>query len=107
MKNQLWMRLVGAVAVSIIAATTIAGCSATRSSESTGEYVDSAAITSKVKTALLNDSGLKSFQIGVETFKDDVQLSGFVSSDQIKAHAGAVAASVPGVISVRNNLIVR
>jgi osmotically-inducible protein OsmY len=64
-------------------------------------------ITSKVKAALLDDSGLKSFNIGVETYKETVQLSGFVSTDQVKARATQVAAGVPGVKSVRNNLIVK
>jgi osmotically-inducible protein OsmY len=107
MKKPFSMRLAGALAVALVAATTIAACSSTRTNESTGEYVDSSAITSKVKTALLNDSGLKSFNIGVETFKDRVQLSGFVSSDSVKANAGQVAAAVPGVASVQNNLVVK
>lgn len=104
MQKALWMRLV----VALVAALTIAACtSSTRTTESTGEYVDDAAITSKVKTALLSDSGLKSFNIGVETYKNVVQLSGFVNSDQVKAHAGQVAAGVPGVKSVRNDLVVK
>lgn len=103
MKKALWMPLVAALA----AAMPIAACSSSSTSESTGEYVDDAAITSKVKAALLSDSGLKSFAIGVETYKDVVQLSGFVNSDQVKAHAGDVAAGVAGVRSVRNNLIVK
>jgi osmotically-inducible protein OsmY len=103
MRKALWMRLV----VALVAAVTIAACASTRTTESTGEYVDDATITSKVKSALLGDSGLKSFDIGVETYKDVVQLSGFVNSDQVKARAGEVAAGVPGVRSVRNNLVVK
>ncbi len=104
MKKALWMPLV----VALVAAMTIAACtSSSRTTESTGEYVDDAAITSKVKAALLGDSGLKSFDIGVETYKDVVQLSGFVNSDQVKARAGEVAAGVSGVRSVQNNLVVK
>jgi hyperosmotically inducible periplasmic protein len=103
MKRALWMPL----AVVLAAAMPIVACSSSRTSESTGEYVDSSAITSKVKAALLGDSGLKSFDIGVETYKDVVQLSGFVNSEQVKAHAGQVAAGVSGVKSVRNNLVVK
>ncbi len=104
MKKALWMPFV----VALVATTTIAACtSSSRTSESTGEYVDDAAITSKVKTALLGDSGLKSFDISVETYKDVVQLSGFVNSDQVKAHAGQVAADIAGVRGVQNNLIVK
>jgi hyperosmotically inducible periplasmic protein len=103
MKKAFWMPL----AVAIVAAMPLAACSSSRTTESTGEYVDSSAITSKVKAALLGDSGLKSFDIGVETYKDVVQLSGFVNSEQVKAHAGQVAAGVSGVKSVRNNLVVK
>ena len=104
MKKALWMPLV----VALVAAMTIAArTSSSRTTQSTGEYVDDAAITSKVKAALLGDSGLKSFNIGVETYKDVVQLSGFVNGDQVKARAGEVAAGVSGVRSVRNNLVVK
>lgn len=89
------------------AALSLAACSSSRTSESTGEFVDDSVITSKVKAALLNDSGLKSFNIGVETFKEVVQLSGFVSSEDVKARAGQVAGGVSGVKSVRNNLVVK
>jgi hyperosmotically inducible periplasmic protein len=103
MKRALWMPL----AAALFAATNIAGCASTSTSESTGEYVDDATITSKVKAALLGDSGLKSFDISVQTNKDAVQLSGGVNSDQLKARATQVAAGVPGVRSVQNNLIVK
>jgi len=104
MKNALWMPL----AVALVAAVPIAGCtSSNRSTESTGQYVDSAAITSKVKAALLDDSGLKSFDISVTTFKDGVRLSGVVNSEQIKTRATTVAAGVSGVRSVENDLVVK
>jgi osmotically-inducible protein OsmY len=103
MKKALWMRLV----VALVAAMTFAACSSTRTTESTGEYVDDSAITSKVKTALLGDAGLKSFDIGVETYKNVVQLSGFVNTNQLKARAAQVASSVAGVRSVRNDLVVK
>jgi hyperosmotically inducible periplasmic protein len=103
MKNAFWMRLV----VALVAGMSVAACASSGTTESTGEYVDDTVITSKVKTALLGDSGLKSFDIGVETYKDVVQLSGFVNSSQVKARAGEIAAGVPGVKSVRNNLVVK
>jgi hyperosmotically inducible protein len=103
MKKTLWMPLF----VALVATMNLAACASSRTTESTGEYVDDATITSKVKTALLNDSGLKSFKIGVETYKDVVQLSGFVNSDRVKARAGEVAAGVSGVRSVQNNLVVK
>jgi len=103
MKRALWMPLV----VALAAAMPIAACTSTRTSESPGEYVDAATVTAKVKAALAGDSFLGSFNIGVQTYKDVVQLSGFVNSEQIKARAGQVAASVSGVRGVQNNLIVK
>ena len=82
-------------------------CAETQTSESTGAYVDDATITAKVKAAILGEPGLKSLQIGVETYKDVVQLSGFVNSSQAKTRAGEVAAGVAGVKSVRNDLVVK
>ena len=104
MKKALWIRLV----VALAAAVPIAACTSSSSTtDSTGQYVDDTAITTKVKAALLDDSGLKSFDISVETNKDVVRLSGVVNSDHVRAHASEVAAGVPGVRGVENNLVVR
>jgi len=85
----------------------IAGCASTRTQESTGQYVDDSTITAKVKTDILGDPALKSFQIGVETFKGTVQLSGFVNSAEMRNRAAVVASGVSGVKSVKNDLIVK
>jgi len=77
------------------------------SREGTGEYVDDSAITAKVKAAIVNEPSLKVFQINVETFKGEVQLSGFVDSARSVAKAGEVARGVKGVRSVKNSLIVK
>jgi osmotically-inducible protein OsmY len=86
---------------------TFAACAATRTQESTGEYVDDSVITTKVKTLLAEDDFLKSFQISVESFKGTVQLSGFVNSQKAVDKAVEIVRSVKGVKSVKNNLIVK
>lgn len=83
------------------------GCAATRTHESTGGYVDDSVITAKVKSAILTDPALKVLQISVETFKGEVQLSGFVDSQQSASRAAEVARSIHGVVSVKNSLIVK
>lgn len=83
------------------------GCAATQTSESTGQYVDDSSITTKVKAAIFDDATLKTLQISVETYKGEVQLSGFVDSAQHVRKAGEVARGVKGVVAVRNNLIVK
>jgi osmotically-inducible protein OsmY len=72
--------------------------------EGTGEYVDDSVITTKVKTAILNDSSLKVNEINVETFKGVVQLSGFVKSQADIDKAVQVARGVAGVKSVKNDM---
>jgi osmotically-inducible protein OsmY len=83
---------------------TVAGCASTSTQESTGQYVDDSAITTKVKTAIFNEPSLKSAEINVETFKGRVQLSGFVSSQANINQAVQVAQSVGGVTSVKNDM---
>ncbi|QJR16725.1 BON domain-containing protein [Usitatibacter palustris] len=87
-------------------ATTL-GCAATSKSESTGEYVDDTAITTKVKSAILAEDTLKSAEINVETFKGIVQLSGFVSTQANVDKAVVVARNVSGVKSVKNDMRVK
>ena len=86
---------------------TFAACASTPQQSSAGEVVDDSVITTKIKSLLAADDFLKSFQISVETRKGIVQLSGFVSSQAAVDKAGQVARSVKGVISVRNDLIVK
>ena len=80
------------------------GCASTSTQESTGEYLDDATITTKVKTAIFNEPSLKVAQISVETYKSVVQLSGFVNSSADISTAGSVARAVKGVASVKNDL---
>jgi osmotically-inducible protein OsmY len=93
--------------VLIMLVATLGACASTAIGESTGEYVDDSVITTKVKTLLAQDDFLKSFQIGVETYKGTVQLSGFVNSRDAVTKAAEIARSVKGVRSVKNNLVVK
>jgi osmotically-inducible protein OsmY len=87
--------------------TTFLGCAATQRHESSGQYVDDSVITTKVKAAIFDEATLKMLQINVKTFKGVVQLSGFVDSTQSVSKAGEVAGSVSGVVSVKNDLVVK
>lgn len=90
--------------VIVITFAAILGCASTSKKEGTGEYIDDSVITTKVKTAVLNEPSLKSSEINVETFKGVVQLSGFVSSKTDIKKAADVASTVKGVISVKNDM---
>lgn len=85
----------------------VPGCTSTYHEESAGQYVDNSAITLKVKTKLLADSEIKSLPITVNSYKNTVQLSGFVHNRAQSLRAERIAASVPGVTTVTNDLIVR
>jgi osmotically-inducible protein OsmY len=86
------------------ALTSVVGCAATSTQESTGQYIDDTAITAKVKAAIFNDATLKAAEINVETFKGAVQLSGFVKSNTDIRRALAVVQGVGGVRSVKNDM---
>lgn len=83
------------------------GCASTPQQEGTGEYVDDAVITTKVKAAIFNEPTLKVSEIKVETFKGVVQLSGFVRSRADVVKAVKVASSVKGVTSVKDDMRVK
>jgi osmotically-inducible protein OsmY len=82
-------------------------CASTSKQEGMGEYVDDSVITAKVKSMLAADDFLKSFQIGVESYKGTVQLSGFVNSQKAVDKAVEITRGVKGVESVKNDLIVK
>lgn len=85
----------------------IAACSTSPNGESTGEYLDSSTTTTKVKASLVDQLGTSGFAIKVKTYKDQVQLSGFVDTPRIKQRAATIASGVEGVRSVRNDIIVK
>jgi osmotically-inducible protein OsmY len=96
-----------AALLSTMLLTTALGCASTPHHEGSGEYVDDSVITTKVKTAILNEPGLKVTDIGVETFKGKVQLTGFVNSNADMQGAVRVASAVNGVKSVSNDMQVK
>lgn len=98
-------KFLGVLVVGLLGITT--GCSSTSKSESTGQYMDSTVLTTKVKAAIFNEPTLKSSEINVETFKGEVQLSGFVTSKEQIQKAVEVAKGIQGVTGVKNNMIVK
>jgi hypothetical protein len=66
-----------------------------------------AAITARVRAALLAEKGIPSLSISVDTYEGRVQLAGFVRSPEIVSKAGRVTATVSGVRTVDNNIAVK
>lgn len=71
---------------------------------SVGTDIDDSTITTKVKSALLADADVKSSDIKVETRKGEVQLSGFVDSQNQMDRAVTIAKGVAGVKNVDNKM---
>lgn len=69
-----------------------------------GMEIDDSVITTSVKSALLSDADIKSFDFKVETRKGDVLLSGFVDNQTQLDRATSATRAVPGVKSVQNNV---
>lgn len=80
------------------------GCVSSQGQSGAGEYIDDSVITTKVKAAIFNEPTLKSAEINVETFKGEVQLSGFINSKEDMTKAVSLARSVGGVESVKNDM---
>jgi hyperosmotically inducible protein len=83
------------------------GCATKSEPQSPGAYMGDSWVTTKVKTAILNEPSLKVLQINVETYKSVVQLSGFVDNAASRAKAVEIARSVQGVTAVKNDLQLR
>jgi hyperosmotically inducible periplasmic protein len=99
-------RLVAAIAGALTTAA-LAACSGSQPRDSSDQQVYDAAITAKVKTALLKDQSLGDLPIAVETHQNVVELKGVVDSPQRAERAQEVASGVDGVKSVRNELKVK
>lgn len=74
---------------------------------SVGNTVDDSIVTTRVKSALLNDASIKSLDIAVVTRKGEVQLSGFVDNHQQIDRAIALTRSIEGVVTVNNEMSVK
>lgn len=95
------------MALSAMAVVGFSGCAGTRYEQSTGEHIDDAAITRRVKGALGDDSVYKYPDVNVATFKGAVQLSGFVNQRAQKDRAGDLARKVAGAKEVLNNITIK
>jgi osmotically-inducible protein OsmY len=72
--------------------------------KSVGETIDDATVTTRVKTALLNDPDVGGLRIDVDTFKGVVTLSGAVKSTAERDKAVTLARRINGVKDVKSTL---
>lgn len=95
------------ITAALCAILLVAGCAGSATDKSTGEYVDDAVITTKVKTALVQADEVGALDVKVKTYKGVVQLSGFVDSESEASQAELVAGQVAGVRRVENQIKVK
>lgn len=95
-KLNYWMSL---LLVLVFAALVTVGCGKT-----VGEALDDTTITTRVKTAMLNDPAVGGLRIDVDTFKGVVTLSGTVKNEAEKNQAIALARQTSGVTEVKDAL---
>ena len=75
--------------------------------DKTATVTEDAAITAKVKAAILAEPGLKTLQINVDTNGATVTLSGSVDNADLRERAKQIASSTSGVKGVVDQLTVK
>jgi osmotically-inducible protein OsmY len=102
-------RLGSALLVLSMATPWLPACGAAATRANVGTPTDDATITTRVKTAFINDPtvGAADNKIDVDTFKGVVTLSGRVKNKDDEQKAIALARSIRGVTEVKSALQVQ
>lgn len=113
--NNLKRPALGTLAVLVASTLTLGACNRADRQEARTEgrqaantasaVVDDAALTTKVKAALLADDQVKGTQINVDSNSGTVKLTGTVDQQTQVKRAEEVARGVQGVQRVENNLV--
>lgn len=97
--------LAGVMTISMVACSkTDTTTGAPAPSITVGTEIDDSVVTTRVKSALLDNVDIKSFDLKVETRKGEVMLSGFVDNQSQIDRALIVTQGVSGVKSVDNKI---
>lgn len=75
-----------------------------RMDRSAGEVIDDMSIAARLKAELAADPTTDAMDIDIEVDRDQVQLNGFVDSEEAIERAEEIAMNLEGVKSVENNL---
>jgi hyperosmotically inducible protein len=98
------MRRTRGVTALVLALVLAAPLLLTACGKTVGDTIDDAAITTRVKTAFINDPVVGAARIDVDTFKGVVSLSGRVKSKEEEAKAIQIARGISGVTDVKSTL---
>ena len=94
-------------AMTAVVLLTTPGCAITRGQETTGAYIDDAALTTRIKARFIENKEVDAASIKVETLNGTVMLSGFAKNSAERSTAERIARGVNGVKSVKNEIAVR
>jgi hyperosmotically inducible periplasmic protein len=98
--------LLGVLVLFVFVAAVAVGCQK-MTGETAGENVSDSGITSAVKAKLAGDRVGTLTQVGVETVRRTVYLTGVVPTADDKRRAGEIARNADGVKEVVNNLQIK
>lgn len=102
------MKSLSSVVLSVALVLGLGACASSPTSRATGQVIDDATVTTKVKTAIMKSQGIKdAAMINVDTYRGVVSLAGFVNSREEAQQAASAARAVEGVTSVKNNLEIK
>jgi osmotically-inducible protein OsmY len=93
-----------ALLLAALTLATVTGCASGAAGQASERPVADTVVSAGVRHAIAGDAVLGGSEIQVDTSNGVVQLSGYVSSADDVAAAAAVARTVKGVKSVRNDL---
>ena len=93
--------------VTSLAFTVLLACAAASCGKTVAEAIDDTTITTRVKTAILNEPAMGGHRIDVDTVKGVVTLSGQVKSEMEREQATALARGISGVVEVKDALTVQ
>lgn len=96
---------VTAVIISVSGAG-LTACAMKQPQETVGQYVDGGITTTQVKTAILADKSLSNTTITVKTYKNVVQLGGFVNTSAQKMQAEKIVRDIGGKSIIVDNAII-
>jgi len=94
-------------ALAAVALLATSGCAVTRDQSSGGAYIDDTAITTAVKSRMVDNKNVDASAISVETLNGTVMLSGFAKSAEERSVAESLARKTEGVKVVKNEIAVR
>jgi osmotically-inducible protein OsmY len=92
------------VTAAVFGMAQITGCASSPSDRAAGQVFDDGLITAKVKRALFRQEGVSILDVEVNTYRGEVQLSGFVPDAEAKRLAEEAARRVEGVKDVKNDI---